>query len=134
MKRAVKSAYLGIVTLFLYLPLAVLIIYSFNDAKHVVTWKGFTTRWYAKLAENTVLLDAAVNSLLLAAASATAAAIIGTLAAIALKRYRFKGRAILSASMYVVMMSRTSSWASPCSCFSCSWACLSGSPRFFCPT
>lgn len=105
MKRAVKSAYLGIVTLFLYLPLAVLIIYSFNDAKHVVTWKGFTTRWYAKLAENTVLLDAAVNSLLLAAASATAAAIIGTLAAIALKRYRFKGRAILSASMYVVMMS-----------------------------
>jgi spermidine/putrescine transport system permease protein len=105
MKRAVKSAYLGIVTLFLYLPLAVLIIYSFNDAKHVVTWKGFTTRWYAKLAENTVLLDAAVNSLLLAAASATAAAIIGTLAAIALKRYRFKGRAILFASMYVVMMS-----------------------------
>jgi ABC-type glycerol-3-phosphate transport system permease component len=39
MKRAVKSAYLGIVTLFLYLPLVVLIIYSFNDAKHVVTWK-----------------------------------------------------------------------------------------------
>lgn len=105
MKRAVKSAYLGIVTLFLYLPLAVLIIYSFNDAKHVVTWKGFTTRWYAKLAENTVLLDAAVNSLLLAAASATVAAIIGTLAAIALKRYRFRGRTILSASMYVVMMS-----------------------------
>jgi len=105
MKRMVKAAYLGTVYLFLYLPLAVLTVYSFNDARHVVAWKGFTTRWYAKLAENAVLLDAAVNSLLLAAASATAATVIGTLAAIALKRYRFTGRTILSTSMYVVMMS-----------------------------
>jgi len=105
MKRLIKSAYLGTVYLFLYLPLVVLTVYSFNDAKHVVTWKGFTTQWYVKLAGNAVLLDAALNSLLLAAASATAATIIGTLAAIALKRYRFTGRKILSTSMYVVMMS-----------------------------
>lgn len=105
MKRAVKNVYLVLVYGFLYLPLLVLIVFSFNDSKFLVSWKGFTLRWYASLANNGPLLDAALHSLTLAAASASAATLIGALAAIALRRYRFAGRKVLSASLYVVTVS-----------------------------
>ncbi len=105
MKRSLKAAYLTAVYGFLYLPLLVLIAFSFNDSKFLVSWKGFSLRWYASLAGNSSLLDAALRSLALAASSATAATLIGALAAIALKRYRFAGRKALSASLYVVTVS-----------------------------
>lgn len=84
---------------FLYGPIASLIIYSFNSSKLVTVWAGFSTKWYGELMHNDKLLDAAWLSLGIAVASATLATILGTLAALALVRFgRFKGR-LLFASM-----------------------------------
>jgi putrescine transport system permease protein len=90
---------------FLYLPIAILILYSFNDSRLVAVWGGFSTRWYRELIGNTALLDAAWVSLRLALVSATAAACLGTLAALALVRGgRFTGRLPFSAMIYAPLV------------------------------
>ncbi len=84
--------------LFLYGPILSLVIYSFNSSRLVTVWGGFSTRWYGALVENEKLLNAALLSLKIAAASATGAMILGTLCAIALVRFgRFRGRILFSA-------------------------------------
>ncbi|MEF2144474.1 MAG: spermidine/putrescine ABC transporter permease PotC [Desulfovibrionaceae bacterium] len=93
------------VYIFLYLPLVVLVVFSFNDSKLSVVWKGFTWKWFDKLLHNTQLMDAAFNSLLVAALSASAATILGLLAALALYRYRFRCKALLRSALFVVMVS-----------------------------
>lgn len=86
---------------FLYAPIAILIIYSFNASRLVTVWGGWSTRWYAALLEDQALLDAFFTSLRVASLSATAAAVLGTLAALALVRFgRFRGRVALSALIY----------------------------------
>src|SRR5690606_38929530 len=78
---------------FLYLPILLLIIYSFNESRLVTVWAGFSTRWYVSLLSNHGLLDAAWVTLRVALTSATIATVLGTLAALALTRYtRFRGR------------------------------------------
>jgi spermidine/putrescine transport system permease protein len=93
------------VYLFLYLPIIVLVIFSFNDSKYSTAWKGFTWKWYVKLMGNDQLLDAALNSLTIAVLAATLATCLGTLLAVALYRYRFHGKNILKAGVFVIMMS-----------------------------
>lgn len=73
---------------FLYLPLAVVVIFSFNDSLLNAEWVGFTTRWYGQLFENTEMLRAAANSLFIALAAATLATVLGSMAGIALQRWR----------------------------------------------
>src|SRR5258707_8991585 len=93
----VTSVALGLV--FLYLPIAILVIYSFNASQLVAVWGGWSTRWYAELINDAPLVDSAFISIRLALLSATAATILGTLAATALVRFgRFRGR-LLVASM-----------------------------------
>ena len=104
MNRTLRNAYFTLVYGFLYLPIAVLIAYSFNASKYSTSWGGFSLRWYDKLFGNELLLDAALNSLLVATLSATGATLIGALGAVALYRYRFRGRTSLSALLYIVMM------------------------------
>lgn len=82
------STFLGL--LFLYAPIFLLIIYSFNESKLVTVWSGFSTKWYVELFKDTRLLQAAWVSLRIAIATATSATILGTLAAYALTRYRTK--------------------------------------------
>ena len=78
---------------FLYLPIAVLVIYSFNASRLVAVWGGWSTRWYAELFNDAPLVESALISLRLALISATVATILGTLAALALVRFgRFRGR------------------------------------------
>lgn len=78
---------------FLYLPLVLVVIYSFNDSKLVTVWGGFSTRWYAELLHNDEIIEAALLSLRIAIVSATAAAVLGTLAGLALTRMgNFRGR------------------------------------------
>jgi len=90
---------------FLYLPILILIIYSFNDSRLVAVWGGFSTRWYAELWQNEALLDAAWVTLRVAFVSATVATVLGTLAAIALARFRrFRGRALFSAMVYAPLV------------------------------
>jgi putrescine transport system permease protein len=82
---------------FLYLPIALLVLYSFNVSRLVTVWGGFSTKWYASMIENQSLLDAAWVTVRVAAASATVALVLGTMAALALVRYgRFRGRALFT--------------------------------------
>jgi len=74
--------------LFLYAPLAIVVLYSFNDSRLNAQWVGFTLAWYEKLLHNEAMLVAARNSLLIALAAAAAATVLGTMAGFALHRYR----------------------------------------------
>ncbi|HEY1747172.1 MAG TPA: ABC transporter permease subunit [Xanthobacteraceae bacterium] len=90
---------------FLYLPIAILVIYSFNDSRLVTVWGGWSTRWYSELFSDEPLLDSALISLRLALISATAATVLGTLAAVALVRFgRFRGRLLFSAMIYAPLV------------------------------
>jgi putrescine transport system permease protein len=90
---------------FLYLPILLLIVYSFNESKLVTVWAGFSTKWYGELLRNQALLDAAWVTLRVALLSATIATVLGTLAALALTRYtRFRGRFLFSAMVYAPLV------------------------------
>ena len=83
---------------FLYLPIALLVVYSFNDSRLVTVWGGFSLRWYGELLRSGDVLEAAWLSVRIAAASATAATVLGTLAGFALARMgRFRGRTLFTA-------------------------------------
>lgn len=82
---------------FLYLPLASVVVFSFNETRSISVWGGFSFEWYLRLFSNEAVLSAARISLLIAAVASTLAVVIGTLAALALSRFgRFKGRGLLS--------------------------------------
>jgi putrescine transport system permease protein len=90
---------------FLYLPIAILVIYSFNASRLVTVWGGWSIRWYAELINDADMLDAAWTSLRIAALSATAATVLGTLAAVTLVRAgRFSGRTMFSAMIYAPLV------------------------------
>jgi putrescine transport system permease protein len=82
---------------FLYIPLVLVVVYSFNDSRIATVWGGFSMRWYGELLRNEQILDAAFLSLRIALTSASIATIFGTMAGIALARFRrFKGRTLFS--------------------------------------
>ncbi len=85
------------VGLFLYAPLLILIVFSFNDSRRTTAWRGFTTRWYASLFEDGELLAAFGNSLVIALVSTLIALAVGTATALLLWRFRFAGKAALEA-------------------------------------
>jgi len=90
---------------FLYIPIILLVIYSFNESKLVTVWGGFSTRWYGSLFQNQGLLDAAWVTIRVALISATVATILGTMAAVALIRFgRFKGRLLFSGMIYAPLV------------------------------
>ncbi|WP_294641030.1 ABC transporter permease [uncultured Aureimonas sp.] len=90
---------------FLYLPILLLVVYSFNASQLVTVWGGFSTRWYAALAGNRLFLDAAFVTLRVGIVSATLATILGTLAALALVRHkRFRGRLLFSGMVFAPLV------------------------------
>jgi len=90
---------------FLYLPIVILVIYSFNASRLVTVWGGWSTRWYTEFFNDRAMLDAAWMSLRVGVVSATAATILGTLAAVALSRgERFKGRTLFSGMLYAPLV------------------------------
>ena len=90
---------------FLYLPLVILVVYSFNESRLVTIWGGFSTKWYAELLQNGVILEAAWLSIRIALASATAAVVLGTLAGYALARIkRFKGSTLFAGMVSAPMV------------------------------
>jgi len=90
---------------FLYLPIVVLVIYSFNASRLVAVWGGWSIRWYAELIGDALILDAAFVSIRLAFVAASAATILGTLAALALVRFgRFRGRLLFAAMIYAPLV------------------------------
>ena len=90
---------------FLYLPIAVLVIYSFNASRLVAVWGGWSTHWYTALVNDAPLINSAFISIRLALVSASAATILGTLAALALVRFgRFRGRLLFAAMIYAPLV------------------------------
>ena len=86
---------------FLYLPIVILVIYSFNASRLVTVWGGWSLRWYREFFNDRAMIEAAWMSLRVAVSSATIATLLGTLAAIGLARgERFKGRALFSGMLY----------------------------------
>lgn len=79
-----------LVYLFLYLPLTVVVIYSFNDSRLNAEWVGFTWRWYEVLFQDEEMIQAAVNSILIAVGASFIATLLGTMAGIAIHRYKLK--------------------------------------------
>jgi spermidine/putrescine transport system permease protein len=105
MSRWLPRLYLTLVYALLYLPILVLVVYSFNDSRTAYRWGGWSLRWYEALFSNHALVQAMWNSLWLALAAATLSTLIGALTALALHRYRFRGKRALRGMLFVVMMS-----------------------------
>ncbi|MGR3344450.1 MAG: ABC transporter permease subunit [Paracoccaceae bacterium] len=90
---------------FLYLPMIILIIYSFNRSRLVTVWAGFSTKWYGELLQNDAFLDAAWVTLKVAAMSSTLATVLGTMAAYVMVRSgRFYGRTLFSGMIYAPLV------------------------------
>ena len=86
---------MGVGYVFLYFPIIILIVFSFNASRQITVWSGFSTRWYASLFQDSSLIHAAFISFQIAFLSATLATILGTLAALSLSRFKnFRGRHI----------------------------------------
>ena len=99
----VVSVALGLA--FLYLPIAILVIYSFNASRLVTVWGGWSLRWYVELIGDRAMQEAAWISLRIAFLSASAATVLGTLAALALVRHgRFRGRVLFSGMVYAPLV------------------------------
>jgi putrescine transport system permease protein len=99
----VASLTLGLA--FLYLPIVILVIYSFNASRLVTVWGGWSLRWYREFFQDKTMIDAGWMSLGVAATSATTATLLGTLAAVALSRGEgFKGRTLFSGMLYAPLV------------------------------
>ncbi len=90
---------------FLYLPMLILVIYSFNESKLVTVWAGFSTKWYGELMQNEAFLDAAWVTLRVAVISSTIATVLGTMAAhVMVRGGRFFGRTLFSGMIYAPLV------------------------------
>jgi len=87
--------------LYIYIPIFILIVFSFNTMKLNIRWEGFTLSWYGILFRDQDIIQATRNTLIIAAISTLVATIVGTLAALAMQRYRFPGYAVSETLMYI---------------------------------
>jgi len=94
-QRPLLAAFSGLTYLFLYAPILVLVVFSFNRGRLTAAWEGFTLEWYLKLLDNPQILAALRNSLLIAAAATVACTVLGTAAALAFFRHRFRREAAI---------------------------------------
>ena len=99
--KFVDNLVLWIVFGFLFLPIFVLILFSFNTSSLNIVFEGFTLHWYKDLFQNVELLEALKNTLIVAVVSTVVSTIIGTISAYALKKYDFKGKALVNELLYI---------------------------------
>lgn len=102
-KKGFGIMFCTLVYIFLFLPISVIVVNSFNASttKPYMTWKGFTLDWYSKLWENTELLEAFGTTMVIAVVSTILATIIGTLGAIGMYKYKFKGKNLIDGLLYI---------------------------------
>ena len=105
MARWLRGGFMAVIYAWFYIPIIILIVNSFNRSRFGINWQGFSTQWYRLLMNNDSLIQAAQHSLLMGVLSASCATIIGSLTAVALYRYRFRGKPFVSGMLFVVMMS-----------------------------
>lgn len=99
--KPLSVLYACLVYSFLYIPIIVVIVFSFNASKRNITFDGFTFDWYAKMINNEQLMKAFYNTLIVAAASTAISVIIGTLCAVGLYKFEFKLKQLISDSLYI---------------------------------
>lgn len=93
-----------LIYLFLYIPILVLVIFSFNESKLNATWTGFSLKWYVSLLANDSLMEAVKNSFIIAFASTGISVILGTITAIGMYRYKFKGKSIIDGMLFIPLI------------------------------
>ena len=103
-KSLFQKGYLGLVLLFLYAPIATLIIFSFNAGKTMGKWSGFSLKWYEQLFQDPSLMSALSTTLTIAVLSALIATVIGTLAAIGIHSMRKRTRSLVETATYIPML------------------------------
>lgn len=100
-----KKFYLTFIYLFFYLPIFILVVYSFNNTQYSLLWHGFTLDWYRELFNDSDLWIATWHSFFLGLMAATVSAFVGLLAAVSLYRYRFFGRNFLNSLVFILILS-----------------------------
>lgn len=95
------SGYGALGYLFLYLPIVLLVIFSFNDSRSTAVWQGFTLDWYVEMATDRQVILALWNSLFVAVVSTSIATVLGTLAALGMERFTFRGKLAMDALLYL---------------------------------
>ena len=99
-----SKIYMGLIYLFLYLPIAVMIVFSFNQSKSRTLWTGFTFDWYKKLFTNDVVISALINTLVIAVLAAVVSTVLGTLAAIGINNMNKYLRSFVMNATYLPVM------------------------------
>ncbi len=100
-----NASYLSLIYLFFYLPIFVLVVYSFNNSQYSMVWHGFTWQWYQELFADSDLWLSTWHSFILGVLAATFATIIGMLAAVSLYRYQFRGKQLLNGLVFILLLS-----------------------------
>lgn len=101
MLKSLGRLHVAVVFLFLYLPILVVVAFSFNTSKVNIVFQGFTLEWYGRIAGNTRLIAAFQNTLIVAVCSTAISVVVGTLGAIGLHKYKFRGKTIVDILMYI---------------------------------
>ena len=99
--KVLDNLCLSLVFIFLFLPIAVLIVFSFNTSRLNIVFEGFTLKWYHELFHNKVLLEALFNTMLVAITSTVISTVIGTISAYGLKKYNFRGKKFINELLYI---------------------------------
>lgn len=103
-RSSVLYAYALAILAFLYLPLLILALYSFNESRINAVWAGFTLDWYMSLFKNRRVLEALTNSLIIAFISTIISTILGTMAALALNKYKYKWKPVINGLVYLPIL------------------------------
>ncbi len=96
-----KNLVIALTLIFLYFPIFVLVLFSFNKSSLNIRWEGFTLYWYKELFSNTELLEAFFNTMLVGITSTVVAVVVGTISAVALYKYTFKGKTLINSLLYI---------------------------------
>lgn len=99
--KSIGNLIIGLVLVFLFLPIVVLVVYSFNNSSTNIVFDGFTLKWYKELFSNVNLMDAFFNTILVASISTIISTVIGTISAVGLYKYNFYGKGLINALLYI---------------------------------
>jgi len=94
-RTRLPDMFLGVVTVIMYLPILLVVFYSFNESRITSVWEGFSLKWYRELFRDKAILEALVNSVILAVLSSFSAAVIGTLGAVGMTRVKLRSNGII---------------------------------------
>lgn len=99
--KILKNSFIGLVFAFLYLPIIILVIFSFNSSKMNILFESFTFDWYKNLLQNSNLINAFINTLIVAVTSTVVSTIIGTISAVGLYKYDFPFKNLINKLIYI---------------------------------